>query len=63
MTQEEIKQKREALEEELADAREVLDVVKGKLEALRNRCRHPNKFNTSFMGDSGVKCPDCGYAT
>jgi nitrite reductase/ring-hydroxylating ferredoxin subunit len=62
MTQEEIKTKRDRLKEELADARMFVDEIRGKLEALRNRCTHPNKFNTSFMGDSGVKCPDCGYA-
>jgi hypothetical protein len=63
MTQEEIKTKNEILKEELADAKMIVDEIRGKLEALRNRCRHPNKYKTSFMGDSGVHCPDCGYST
>lgn len=63
MKQEEIKAKNEALREELADARMVVDEIVGRIRALQKRCNHPDKFKTSFMGDTGIKCPDCGYAT
>lgn len=61
MTQEEIVKRKEEVTEEIADTQELLDVASAKLMALQRRCKHPNGKNTSFMGESGFSCPDCGY--
>lgn len=34
----------------------------GVIASLQRICEHPNKFQTSCMGDLGWKCDDCGWS-
>ncbi len=58
--QEAIRITRAAIEEEIATAREALDIGTAKLQALRRRCTHPNPDPVSDMGERSMYCPDCG---
>jgi len=44
----------------LADAQGGVELVVTKIRSVQSRCSHPNKFETSCMGDTGWRCPDCG---
>jgi len=44
----------------LAEARAGVELVRTKIRSVQERCRHPDKFETSCMGDKGWHCPDCG---
>jgi len=62
MDQEQIKAKKAELDEKftlLAELRAQLDL---KAKMLRSRCKHPNEYHYTVMGDPGTKCPDCGWS-
>lgn len=44
----------------LADAEGGVELVRTKIRSVRSRCPHPNRYETSCMGDTGWHCPDCG---
>jgi tRNA(Ile2) C34 agmatinyltransferase TiaS len=50
----------EAARDVLADAEGGVELVRTKIRSVQSRCSHPNKFETSCMGDTGWRCPDCG---
>lgn len=50
----------EAARDVLADAEGGVELVRTKIRSVQSRCSHPNKFETSCMGDTGWHCPDCG---
>lgn len=33
------------------------------IKAGQRRCSHPSKYETSCMGERGVRCPDCGWTS
>ena len=64
---EEVRKRMAPLNAELEVARDVLaeaqggvDLVRTKIRSVQGRCPHPNRFETSCMGDTGWHCPDCG---
>jgi hypothetical protein len=67
LTIEEIRKRMVPLNAELEAARDVLaeaeggvELVRTKMRSVRSRCSHPNRYETSCMGDTGWHCPDCG---
>lgn len=52
--------RREELDDELAAAREAVEIIGVKLQNLQRRCKHPNAVLTSHMGESCRHCYDCG---
>lgn len=63
MTQEEIKAKHQEIVERRKALNKEMEILKAEWYLLQKQCDHPNKYPTEFMGDRGVRCPDCGYAT
>lgn len=61
MNQEQIKSERERIEEEIADIKYQLDVAKGRLKALQNRCKHPDMKSGYVYNERTSYCTDCGY--
>lgn len=61
MNQDQIKSEREKIEEEIADIKYQLDIARGRLKALQNRCKHPDMKSGCCMGESCSYCTDCGY--
>jgi transposase-like protein len=69
MTQDEIKKKYAASQQlisachdDIADAQALIAAERALLVAVQRRCKHPDGYETSTMGDSGFRCPDCGYS-
>jgi hypothetical protein len=59
----------EKAREEIKEARIARDYAEADLKAaiarrnaLQNMCDHPNKFETSCMGEMGWSCPDCDWS-
>ena len=63
MTQEEIKAEYQRLSRALAAARQQVEVAQAQLRVNQAWCSHPDRFQTSTMGELGSKCPDCGHQT
>lgn len=61
MTQDQIRKEKARLDEEMADLKYQMDVLRGRYTALQNRCKHPDMHSYSCQGDRGTYCPDCGY--
>jgi hypothetical protein len=36
-----------------------IEVEQLRLQIIRTRCAHPNKYLTTVMGDNTWRCPDC----
>lgn len=47
----------------MLDAEREKKIVRAELEVLALRCRHPNQYGYTAMGEPGTKCPDCGKTT
>ena len=67
LTLEEIHNRMGPLKAELERARDVLaeaeggvELVRTKIRSVQRLCSHPNRYETSCMGDTGWHCPDCG---
>lgn len=60
MTQEQIHKRREVLLGQLERLNDGKRIVQADLRNLKMRCKHPNEFKTSHMGDPCTHCPDCG---
>lgn len=60
MTQEEIQEEGQKLEAKMNEANAEVQRVALEMQILHTRCLHPDKFETSSMGESYYKCPDCG---
>jgi len=58
-----IKEDADAIRDRIRDLRGEIEVETARLRVVQARCRHPDKFEYSAMGDLGWKCPDCGWAT
>jgi hypothetical protein len=63
MTQDEIRERASALRDRRMEASRELEIVKAEFKILQIYCDHPDRYSYTVMGDPGVKCPDCGYAT
>lgn len=63
MTQDEIRAVHAEIEQRRDDLRIMERDLRNKQDDLIRRCKHPNKYDYTAMGDPGVKCPDCGYQT
>ena len=50
----------EVARDKLAEAQGGVELVRTKIRNVQQRCTHPNRYETSCMGDSGWRCPDCG---
>ncbi len=42
-----------------AEAEGEIGIHRAHIEKFRRFCKHPNRFETCCMGDSGWRCPDC----
>jgi hypothetical protein len=62
-SQEEIRAEYQRLEEKIADARGEIEIARAMQKVNRVKCKHPNAYTYSAMGELGRKCPDCGYQT
>ena len=62
MDQEQIKKKKAELDEKFLLLRELREQLDLKAKMLRTRCKHPNKYEYTAMGEPGSKCPDCGWS-
>lgn len=58
MSQEEIREKREAIKIELLELEEKIVEKKEEWFALMKKCKHPNEYTVQ---DSNLHCPDCGH--
>lgn len=38
-----------------------VDAARAKLRAVQHLCDHPGGYATSCMGETGYYCPDCFY--
>lgn len=67
MTQQEIRQRREAVLHDLQVMRNEQEVreapLVAELRGLVRLCSYPDKYRYTAQGDPGEKCPDCGYQT
>lgn len=61
MTQDQIQRERERLCSQIDDLKYQMDILRGQMAALQNRCKHPNMHSYTCQGDRGQHCPDCGY--
>lgn len=66
MTQDEIRtefhRRRDKIRDLRADFEGAVGIERAHLNALEQKCRHPNGYQTSCMGETGYHCPDCGYS-
>lgn len=58
-----IRSEAEAICDRIRDLRGEIDIEIARLRVVQARCKHPNKYQYSAMGELGLKCPDCGWAT
>lgn len=63
MTPDEIKREYETRMERIEELRGDIEIERAYLNVLKKRCKHPNSYTYSAMGELGQKCPDCGYQT
>jgi chromosome segregation ATPase len=63
LSQKELKSQYKELKEKLAEANAEVKRVQLEMQILTTRCKHPNKYQYSAMGELGWNCPDCPYQT
>lgn len=61
MTRREIKQRREAIERELAENKAARQAIIARWRVLQGQCPHSKRYEYHVMGEMGVYCPDCGW--
>lgn len=59
--QEQIRHEREKLDKKWEDIDTKIRHVKFELEELQRKCKHPNKYKVSRMGEVAWFCPDCRW--
>jgi len=63
MNRTEIKKERKRIDKKIEEYRKGILIAHAELRVIEMQCEHPKEFKTMHQGDSGTKCPDCGYAT
>jgi hypothetical protein len=66
MTQDEIKaehtRRMDAISLLNAEHEGAVGIQRAHLRRIQLLCSHPDKYETSCMGESGMRCPDCGWS-
>ncbi len=62
-TQEEIRSKVESHKERIEEFRGEIEIEKISIRVWQNKCKHPNKYQYSCMGELSWHCPDCEWGT
>lgn len=60
MSPDEIKTEYVERKDKISELRGAIEVERAYIKVLQMRCKHPDRYATSFMGESGSHCPDCG---
>lgn len=63
MTQDEIKNEYTERKDAISDLLGEIEIERAYLRVLQRKCKHPNAYTYSAMGELGTKCSDCGYQT
>lgn len=62
MNLEEIRRRKAELDNRRRELRLEMEDLQDDARRLMRRCSHPNKYETSVMGERTHKCPDCGWS-
>lgn len=63
MTRQEIRREHKEIVERRRSLNRDMERLMLEWRQLQLECDHKDKYQTSTMGDLGVRCPDCGYST
>lgn len=63
ISQSEIQAEYQNLLAELRRHQRMVEFTRASLKSLEILCDHPNGYTYYVMGETGTKCPDCGYQT